>query len=113
MTDYDFEATARCVKLYDRLRQAVRTRQYTDRPGDGWRLTDFADLPTYVGTQNKVMISATEDGEKFEVLVFNYRGQQLHSAAYKTMDVAFRNGVKFADIKYPKPAEKVAEETAG
>lgn len=110
MTEYDFEASARCVKLYERLRQAVRTRQYTDRPGDGWRLTDFADLPTYVGTRNKVMISATEDGEKFEVLVYNFQGRQLHSKAYKTMDVAFRNGVKFADIEYPKPAEKVVEE---
>ncbi|MEV4972016.1 hypothetical protein [Streptomyces scopuliridis] len=59
--------------------------------------------------RNKVMISATEDGEKFEVIVFNFQGRKLHSKAYKTMDVAFRNGVKFADIEYPTPAEKVVD----
>jgi hypothetical protein len=108
MTDNDFETTARCVKRYEQLRKAVDTRQFTGRPGDGWTLSSVADLPQfYGGLRNKVMISSAEDGESFEVLVFNRAGRKLHSKTYKGIDAAFRNGEKLADVEYPEPAPKV------
>ncbi|MBT2412698.1 hypothetical protein J7I94_19390 [Streptomyces sp. ISL-12] len=111
MTDIDFENAARCVARYEALRKAVRARKYTDRPGADWSLSSCAELPEYYYGRNKVMISSTEDGNAFEVLVFN-RGRQVHSKAYKTIDAAFRNGEKFADVEYPAPAPKVEEPTA-
>lgn len=106
----DFETNAKCVALYAALRKAVRTRQMTNRLGSDWSLSGVAELPEYRYGRNKVLISATEDGEKFEVLVFNNRGRQLHSKAYKGLDAAFRNGEKFSEAVYPEPAEKAVEE---
>ncbi|MGW2950723.1 hypothetical protein [Streptomyces eurythermus] len=107
--DFNFEAAAHSVALLDKARRAVEKRRYTDRPGDGWTLTDCAALPQYTGVKNKVMISTTADGEKYEVIAYTYAGRQLHSATYKTLDAAFRNGVKFADQRFEVPAPKAEE----
>lgn len=103
MDDLDYEAIARGVRLIERACTVVRDRKYSGRPGSEWFIWEFGlgssstGTPSCNGIHAVARMYASDDGNRYQVIVYTFDGKEMERKEYKTLDPALRYGKRAAD----------------
>ncbi|MER6075486.1 hypothetical protein ABT187_43280 [Streptomyces sp. NPDC001817] len=114
--DMDTQAIAAGMELIRKAQAKINRDQYTDRSGASWKSGEddrspYQGTPTVHGVQFKACLHYTADGTAYEVIVFDFHGQEHGRAVRKGLDAALKAGKRMADGDV-KPSEAQATKDA-
>lgn len=95
----EFEVAQRRYLLDRKAEMTVDARQWTGKPGSEWRLDDtgLSRRPVYYGSLGRSRIYATDDAAGYDVITYNFRGDEVTRSTVKTLATAFKRGVAQAE----------------